>query len=116
MPTVGLDFFYGRLVVSEGRAGVTRAEPESGSGSDLQDIHKKVLAGVAIWIVCQFFVGVWWASNLSTRVEMLEANQVQSHVITERLTRVEVQLQTVCESLAALRVELKELRRGGGER
>jgi hypothetical protein len=76
----------------------------------------KVGTAVIGWLICQLFVSIWWASNVSTRLDQIEANMVQSSEISERLTRVETQLTSLCETLSLLRGELAEMRKQVGYR
>lgn len=74
----------------------------------------KFIAGVAIWLFCQLFVSIWWASNVTTRLEQIESGMLQTNEISERLIRVETQLTSLNDVMCQLRVEVKELRRSRG--
>jgi hypothetical protein len=74
----------------------------------------RITTVVAGWLVCQLFVSIWWASNVSTRLDTIEHSMEQTTEVTERLARVETQLTSLCETLASLRVELVELRKQVG--
>lgn len=73
-------------------------------------LGNKILNGIAVWMICQLFVAIWWASNLTTRLEQIEENMIQTSEISERLIRVETQLTNMGDVLCSLRAELKELR------
>jgi hypothetical protein len=76
----------------------------------------RIATVVTGWLVCQLFVSIWWASNVSTRLDQIEHNMVASSEISERLTRVETQLTSLCETLALLRAELADMRKQVGYR
>lgn len=71
----------------------------------------KFLTGVSVWLICQLFVSIWWASNVTTRLDQIETNMVRSTEISDRLIKVETQLQNLSDILCSLQTELRESRK-----
>ena len=76
--------------------------------SDAEDskhwtVDKRVPLALIVTIVLQTGGLVWWASSLSERVNVLEKRAEQTAPQAERLTRVEVKLESVQEGIAEIK-------------
>lgn len=73
-------------------------------------LDRRVPIALIMTIVIQTAGMVWWASNLSTRVEQLERQHAAIQPQAERIIRLETQLEAIRDGIA----ELKLMIRGRG--
>jgi hypothetical protein len=66
-------------------------------------VDRRVPLALIVTIVLQTGGLVWWASSLSERVNVLEKRAEQTAPQAERLTRVEVRLESVQEGITEIK-------------
>jgi hypothetical protein len=66
-------------------------------------VDKRVPLALIVTIIAQTGGLVWWASSLSERVNVLEKRAEQTAPQAERLTRVEVRLESVQEGITEIK-------------
>jgi Tfp pilus assembly protein PilO len=66
-------------------------------------LDKRVPIALIVTIAIQTAGIVWWAANVSSRIERLEEKTAVVAPQTERLTRVEVQLEVVKEGVTEIK-------------
>lgn len=74
-------------------------------------LDKKVPIALILAIVGQTAMGVWWASNISTRVDNLEKANGASVILTEKVIRLEEQVKNTNRLLSEIKDELRVSRR-----
>jgi hypothetical protein len=74
-------------------------EPEEGAALKHWTVDKRVPLALILAISVQTCGIVWWASGLTSRVEQLERQAIASAPQADRLTRVEVKLESVRDGI-----------------
>ncbi len=82
----------------------------SGEADRHWHLDKRVPIALIVTIVIQTGGMAWWASNLSTRVDLLEKQHTSITPNVERIVRLETQIEAIRDGIA----ELKLLMRGRG--
>ena len=71
-------------------------------------LDKRVPIALILAILLQTGGGFWWASNITTRVDRLEANSNNTVILTERVIRLEEQMKNTNKLLEEIRDELRK--------
>lgn len=78
-------------------------------------LDRRVPLALILTIVGQTAVGVWWASSINERVNVLEQAKIEaakaSPVQADRLTRVESKMESVQRDLTEIKSDVKSLLR-----
>lgn len=71
-------------------------------------IDKKVPVAIIVALCVHASAFIWWASDLNSRVAMVENRMRVSEPQGERITRVEVTLETIKEGVADIKRTLQQ--------
>jgi hypothetical protein len=69
-------------------------------------IDRRIPAALIATLILQTLVGVWWLAQLGERVSALERTEATRQAVVERLTRVEVKVDTALDGIADIKRRL----------
>ena len=71
-------------------------------------LDKRIPLALIMTILLQTAGGVWWAATLTERVTIMERTMAYNAPQSDRLTRVEVKIDTINDSLVEIKASLRK--------
>jgi hypothetical protein len=69
-------------------------------------LDRRIPAALIVTLILQTMVGVWWLAQLGERVSTLERAEATRQAVVERLTRVEVKVDTALDGITDIKRRL----------
>jgi hypothetical protein len=73
------------------------------NGNGAWSLDRRIPAALIATLILQTLVGVWWLAQLGERVSTLERTEATRQAVVERLTRVEVKVDTALDGIADIK-------------
>ncbi len=71
------------------------------------EIDKKIPIALLFTMFLQTGAAIWWASGISSKVDVLEKSDIRQEIICDKVIRMEVQLEYIRESLDEIKEHLE---------
>jgi hypothetical protein len=76
------------------------------NGNGSWSLDRRIPAALIATLILQTMVGVWWLAQLGERVSTLERTEATRQAVVERLTRVEVKVDTALDGISDIKRRL----------